>query len=235
MKIAGLQKMTLLDYPGKVACTVFLPGCNFRCPFCHNGELLDGHAPTLMEDTELLAFLKTRRGILDAVCVSGGEPTLHPGLEDLLRSIKDLGFLTKLDTNGSHPDLLKHLVGSGLLDYMAMDIKNSPPRYAETAGLDAMDLSAIEESIRFLLTDGVDYEFRTTVVSQLHDETSIREMGEWVHSLGGGIKAKRFFLQPFTDRDTVLFSGLSAPSEEVLNRYILCLKLIAEIAEIRGQ
>ena len=233
MKIAGLQKMTLLDYPGKVACTVFLPGCNFRCPFCHNGELLDGHAPTLMEDTELLAFLKTRRGILDAVCVSGGEPTLHPGLENLLRAIQGLGFLTKLDTNGSHPDLLKHLVRSGLLDYVAMDVKNSPARYAETAGLDTMDLSAIEQSIRFLLTDGVDYEFRTTVVSQLHDETSIREMGEWVNSLGD-IKAKRFFLQPFTDRETVLFSGLSAPGEEKLARYVQQLIPFAEAVSIRG-
>ena len=235
MQIAGLQKTTLLDYPGKVACTVFLPGCNFRCPFCHNGELLDGPVPPLMDDAELLSFLKTRRGILDAVCISGGEPTLHPGLEDLLRAIKSMGFLTKLDTNGTHPALLKHLVASGLLDYVAMDIKNSPARYAETCGLDTMDLSAIEESIRVLLTDGVDYEFRTTVVDRLHGETSIREMGEWVNSLAGGVKAKRFFLQPFTDRDTVLFSGLNAPSGEMMNHYILCLKLIAEIAEIRGQ
>ena len=234
MKIAGLQKMTLLDYPGKVACTVFLPGCNFRCPFCHNGELLDARAPILMEDSELLSFLKTRRGILDAVCISGGEPTLHSGLEDLLRAIQDLGFLTKLDTNGSHPALLKHLVISGLLDYVAMDIKNSPARYAETVGLDAMDLSVIEESIRFLLTGEVDYEFRTTVVSQLHDENSVREMGEWVNSLGEGAKAKRFFLQPFTDRDTVLFSGLSAPEAEKLAGYAQQLAPFMESVSIRG-
>lgn len=233
--ISGLQKMTLLDYPGKVACTVFLSGCNFRCPFCHNSGLLTREEQPLMEAAEFLAFLSKRHGLLDAVCVSGGEPTLHPGLEDLLRSIKALGFLTKLDTNGSRPDVLKKLVAAGLVDYVAMDVKNSPARYAETAGLPQIDLDSIAESLQFLLSGAVDYELRTTVAAQLHDETSIREMAQWVSSLGGGVKAKRFFLQPFTDRDSVLFSGLSAPSEEAMNHYILCLKLIAEMAEIRGQ
>ena len=234
MKIAGLQKMTLLDYPGKVACTVFLPGCNFACPFCHNAELLDGRIEPLMDEQELLAFLEKRRGILDAVCITGGEPTLQPGLGDLIRSIKELGYLVKLDTNGYRPAVLKQLADDGLLDYVAMDIKNSPGKYAETAGIIAVDLTAVEESAAFLLAGDLDYEFRTTVVAQLHSEDSVREMAEWVGDLVPGRLAKRFFLQPFVDRDTVEFAGLSAPEPEQLNHYMLCLKSIAEIAEIRG-
>ena len=235
MKIAGLQKMTLLDYPGKVACTVFLPGCNFCCPFCHNAELLDGAISPLMDDRELLEFLAKRRGILEAVCISGGEPTLHPGLSDLLRAIKDLGYLVKLDTNGYRPEVLKRLVADGLLDYVAMDIKNSPSQYAVTSGLNGMDLTALEESIAFLMTGELDYEFRTTVVAQLHDAQSVREMGQWLLSLSGGKKVRRFFLQPFVDRDTVVYSGLSAPAKEELDHYILCVQSFAEMAEIRGQ
>ena len=235
MKIAGLQKMTLLDYPGKVACTVFLPGCNFCCPFCHNAELLDGTISPVMDDRELLAFLKKRRGILEAVCVSGGEPTLHPGLGELLRAIKDMGYLVKLDTNGYRPEVLKQLAADGLLDYVAMDIKNGPNQYAVTAGVDTLDLAALEESIAFLMTGEVDYEFRTTVVAQMHHAESIREMGQWLLDLSGGKKIRRFFLQPFVDRDTVAYTGLSAPSQEELDHYILCMNPFAEIAEIRGQ
>ena len=235
MKIAGLQKMTLLDYPGKVACTVFLPGCNFRCPFCHNGELLGGDIPPLLDDKELLAFLDKRRGVLDAVCVSGGEPTLHPGLDNLLRAMKDMGYLVKLDTNGTRPDVLKRLAADGLLDYVAMDIKNSPSRYALTAGVNMPDLAAVEESIAFLMTGDLEYEFRTTVVARLHDETSFLEMGNWLLELGEGKKIGKYFLQPFVDRDTVLCPGLSAPSDEELDHYILCMKPFAEMTEIRGR
>ena len=235
MKIAGLQKMTLLDFPGKVACTVFLPGCNFRCPFCHNAELLEGEIPALMDDRELLTFLEKRRGVLDGVCISGGEPTLHPGLGNLLRAIKGMGYQIKLDTNGYRPGVLKQLAADGLLDYVAMDIKNSPARYAETAGVGPMDLSALEESIRFLMNGDLEYEFRTTVVAQMHDEQSFFEMGQWLHALGEGKKIPKYFLQPFVDRDTVEYSGLSAPSREDMDHYILCMKPIAKIAEIRGQ
>lgn len=234
MNIAGLQKMTLLDYPGKIACTVFLGGCNFRCPFCHNGELLDGSFPPLMDEAELLAFLEKRRGMLDGVCVTGGEPTLHKGLGDLLRAIKELGFQVKLDTNGYRPDVLKALVQAGLVDYVAMDVKNSPRRYAKTVGLDIMDLSAIEESLRFLLTGTVDYELRTTVVSRLHDEESFRDIAGWLNELGGGVRAKRFFLQSFVDRETVLQSGLSAPSPEELEVYSAFLDSAAQFVEVRG-
>jgi len=175
MRISGLQKMTLLDYPGKIACTVFLGGCNFRCPFCHNGELLDGSGEPVMDEQEFLGFLSKRKGLLDAVCISGGEPTLQAGLADLLEKIKKMGYLTKLDTNGSRPEVLKALVERGLLDYVAMDIKNSPERYAQTAGA-AVQPEKIEESIRYLLEDHVDYELRTTVVAQLHDVESVVKM-----------------------------------------------------------
>ena len=231
MRISGLQKMTLLDYPGKIACTVFLCGCNFRCPFCHNGELLDTGTEILMDEAELLAFLSKRRGLLDAVCVSGGEPTLQAGLPELLRKIKELGYLTKLDTNGSRPEVLKELVGAGLLDYVAMDIKNCPARYEETAGA-AVQLEKIEQSIRFLLEAHVDYEFRTTVVAQLHNEASVAAMGQWVAAFG--VKAKRWFVQPFVDRDTVLFAGLSKPSDVKLASFVEILRLYAVDSSLRG-
>ena len=143
MNISGLQKMTLLDFPGKVACTVFLHGCNFRCPFCHNAELLEGKIEPVMSREEFLAFLSKRKGLLDGVCISGGEPTLTPGLKELLQEIKAMGFATKLDTNGSRPKVLKELVGAGLVDYVAMDIKNSPNQYAATCGVSKVDLEAI--------------------------------------------------------------------------------------------
>ena len=183
-------------------------------------------------DTEtFLSFLKNRKGLLDGVCVSGGEPTLEPELEDLLRAIKALGYAVKLDTNGSRPEVLKQLVQSGLVDFVAMDVKNSPARYAETVGLGKADLSAVEESLRFLLSGAVDYELRTTVVSPLHSAADIDEMGAWVASFG--IPGK-WFLQAFTDRDTVVFSGLSAPTEEELFQYKEHLSQYARQAAVRG-
>lgn len=233
MRISGLQKMTLLDYPGKIACTVFLGGCNFRCPFCHNGELLDGAMTPVMEEEEFLAFLSKRMGLLDAVCVSGGEPTLQPGLADLLEEIKKMGYLVKLDTNGSRPEILKDLVNRGLLDYVAMDIKNAPHRYGQTAGV-TVQMEQIEESIRFLLEDRVDYELRTTVVEQLHDCDAVERMGQWVSSLAAGRMVKRWFVQPFVDRDTVLFTGLSRPNDAQLSEFAGVLSRFSALSEIRG-
>ena len=233
MRISGLQKMTLLDYPGKIACTVFLGGCNFRCPFCHNGELLDGSAETIMDEREFLSFLSKRKGLLDAVCISGGEPTLQPGLAALLEQIKAMGYLTKLDTNGSRPEVLKELVSRDLLDYVAMDIKNSPDLYGQTAGA-PVQLQKIEESIRFLTEEHLDYEFRTTVVAQLHDCASIARMGEWVAALAQGKKIKRWFVQPFADRDTVLFTGLSSPDDAQLSEFVTLLQRFSIHSSIRG-
>ena len=230
--IAGLQKMTLLDFPGKVACTVFLQGCNYRCPFCHNSELLPRQGEPFMDTPALLTFLERRAGILEAVCISGGEPTLDPELETLLRSVKALGYAVKLDTNGSRPEHLKRLVSEGLVDYVAMDVKNSPARYAQTVGLAKVDLEAVEESLRFLLSGAVDYELRTTLVEQLHDKASVEEMGCWVSSVG---KPKKWFLQSFVDRDTVTFSGLSAPDEDTLTMYRELLSACGENVAIRGR
>ena len=232
--ISGLQKMTLLDFPGKVACTVFLQGCNFRCPFCHNSGLLEGNEPELMTAEELLVFLKKRQGILDGVCITGGEPTLHPGLSQLLKDIKSLGYATKLDTNGSRPDIMKQLVAEKLVDYVAMDIKNSPRRYGETAGVPKMHLDRIEESICFLLAGSVDYEFRTTVVAELHDSDAIAEIGQWLSSLDTTHRARRFFLQCYADRDSVLKSGLHAPKKADLEDYTRILAPFAELVQIRG-
>lgn len=234
MKISGLQKLTLLDYPGKVACTVFLNGCNFRCPYCHNSELLDGNVEPVMTQGELLAFLKKRQGILEGVCVTGGEPTLHPQLFDLLRALKDLGYAVKLDTNGYRPEVLRKVIEQGLADYVAMDIKNGPEQYGPTVGLDTPDLSKIEESIRILLEGRVDYEFRTTLVLPLHSEASIAGMRGWLLELGGGRKAKRLFLQPFVDRDTVPLAGLSAPDEKTLAEFEKILASCTEEIGLRG-
>ena len=233
--ISGLQKMTLLDYPGKVACTVFLQGCNYRCPFCHNSELLCHDGEEFMTEDAFIAFLGKRVGLLDGVCVSGGEPTLYAGLEEMLRRIKTLGFAVKLDTNGSRPDVLKTLVEKGLVDHVAMDIKNGPRQYGETTGIPGVALERIEESLRFLLSDAVSYELRTTVVEPLHDETSILEMGQWLQSLVPGKKPGVLYLQKFVDRDTVIFSGLSTPAEEKMARFREVLAPFVESARIRGE
>jgi len=232
--ICGLQKMTLLDYPGKIACTVFLGGCNFRCPFCHNSELFMGKPEKLMEDEEFFAFLKSRKGLLDGVCVSGGEPTLYKHLPEFLAKIKELGFLVKLDTNGYRPEVVKELVEKGLVDYIAMDVKNSPARYAQTVGLETMDLAPIEESLRFLISGEVPYELRTTLVSQFHDAASIQDMGQWLGSLVTGLKPKRLFLQSFVDRDTVLFGNLSAPESEATREFAGILEPFVDAVTIRN-
>ena len=228
MNIHGLQKMTLLDFPGAVACTVFLGGCDFRCPYCHNAELLDGSFPPLMDDAELLAFLRKRRGLLDGVAVTGGEPLLQPELPALLRAIRALGYKIKLDTNGSHPERLQAVLDEGLADYVAMDVKNSPERYGLTIGREDFDVTPIRESVRMLMAGGTDYEFRTTVVAELHDEAAFRAIGEWIAG------AKRYFLQPFTDRETVPVGGLSAPDRESLERYAAIVRRTVPETHLRG-
>lgn len=237
MKISGLQKLTLLDYPGRMACTVFLGGCNFRCPFCHNSQLLGADAETFMRAEDLLTFLKGRVGILEGVCITGGEPTLQKDLPELLRAIKEMGFAVKLDTNGYRPDVLKALVEEGLVDYVAMDVKNCPERYALTCGIEEekFDLSRIEESLCFLIgSEAVDYELRTTVVHPLHDEEAIGAMGDWLLNLVPGRRAKALYLQPFVDRDTVAVAGLFPPTAEEMREYKGFLEGCAQTVELRG-
>ena len=180
MRIQGIQKLTLLDYPGRTACTVFLSGCNFRCPFCHNAPLLTAADEDGMDEDELLAFLKKRQGLLDGVAVTGGEPLLRPDLPQLLEKIKALGYVIKLDTNGAFPEQLEAVVRAGLADYVAMDVKNSPARYAQTVGAVELDLMPIDKSVSFLLRDTVDYEFRTTAVAEIHDDASFLSLADWL-------------------------------------------------------
>ncbi len=233
--ISGLQKMTLLDFPGKVACTVFLAGCNFRCPFCHNSGLLTAGAEPVMTEEELLAFLTKRQGLLDGVCISGGEPTLYPGLYRLLERIKALGYPIKLDTNGSRPEVLEELVAAGLLDYVAMDIKNCPEKYALTTGMPNLQLQSIEKSIRFLLVGNLEYEFRTTVVEELHDVRDADKIGIWLQQLDPAHRAGKFFLQSYVDRESVLVGGLHAPSEEKMQAMAEKLAPWVEAVKIRGK
>ena len=221
MKIHGLQKMTLLDFPGRVACTVFFGGCDMRCPFCHNAELLDGTAPAVMDDEELLTFLKKRQGLLDGVAFTGGEPLLQPELPELAAKIRDLGYPVKLDTNGTHPERLERMIKDGLVQYVAMDIKNSPERYAETAGRPDLDLTPVRESVSLLMNGTTDYEFRTTAVAELHDD-------QWIRG------AKHYFLQKFTDRDTVPFEGLHAPTDEQMRKWAEILRPDIPGVELRG-
>jgi len=213
MKIHGLQKMTLLDFPGKVACTVFLGGCDMRCPFCHNAELLDMNAPAVMEDDELLRFLKGRQGLLDGVAITGGEPMLRKDLPELLKKIRELGFMIKIDTNGNHPDLLKGIVSEGLADYIAMDIKNSPERYGETIGIKGFDMARVNESISYLLSEPVDYEFRTTTLKQFHDRASFEAIAQMIDG------AENYYIQGFVDRESVPYAGLSAYTREELEEF----------------
>ena len=230
MDINGIQKLTLLDYPGKVACTVFLAGCDLKCPFCHNSELWSVNAPAVMDDKELLAFLEKRRGMLEGVAFTGGEPLLRPELPEVMTKIKELGFAVKLDTNGTHPDKLRALIGEGLVDRVAMDIKNDPERYALTCGREAQGfpMDAIRKSIEILMNGGIEYEFRTTAVKPLHDADSFRGIGEMIRG------AEEYYIQPFADRDTVLFSGFETPAKEELESWLGIVKPFVKTARIRG-
>lgn len=229
MNIHGLQKITLLDYPGKVACTVFLAGCNYRCPYCHNSELIDPDAEPIMSDDELLDFLKTRVGRLEGVAITGGEPLFTKETPLLIEKIKSLGYPVKLDTNGCFPDRLASLIKSGLIDYVAMDIKNSPERYAATAGLSTLNLEPVNRSVDLLKNGDCDYEFRTTVINEFHDEDSFYGIGKWIAG------SRRYFLQPFTDRDTVLYEGFSTPLPEKMNKYAEIVRQFVDDVFIRGE
>lgn len=212
MKICGFQKMTMLDYPGKVACTVFTGGCNFRCPFCHNALLVtEIDDENVFDEEEIISYLYKRKGIIDGVCITGGEPLLQKDIAEFLQKVKATGLPVKLDTNGSYPQKLRELVEKGLVDYVAMDIKNSKEKYSETIGLSDYDLSKVEESVEFLLSGAVDYEFRTTVVREFHTQEDILNIANWISD------AKRYFLQGFVDSGNLIGSGMSAyrPQEMV--------------------
>ena len=213
MKISGLMKLTLLDFPGHVACTVFLAGCNFRCPFCHNGSLVRGGDLEISRD-ELTAFLKKRQGILDGVCVTGGEPLLNPDVGELLREIKSLGYLVKLDTNGSYPERLSEILNDGLADYVAMDVKSSEDRYSAACGCDA-DVQSIKKSIDIIKSSGVEHEFRTTVVKGIHSKEDIAKCAALVG------KGEKYFLQSYKASDDIISpDGLSSFDTEELKEIL---------------
>ena len=229
MQIYGLNKTTLLDYPEHVAATVFTGGCNFCCPFCHNGELVmkPQEYPQISQD-EVIAFLRKRKGILTGVCITGGEPTLQPDLITFIKHIKDMGYLIKLDTNGYRPEVLHNLLSMNMLDYVAMDIKNSKSRYAQTVGLKTMDIGKIEESIQILLQSDIDYEFRTTVVKQFHTMEDFSNIGIWLSG------AKAYFLQAYRDNENVIQKGLSAYEREEMNSFLEVLTPYIRKVELRG-
>lgn len=199
MKICGLQKTTLLDFPQRVACTVFTGGCNFSCPFCHNATLAVGDIfEEVISEEEFFAFLEKRKGVLDGVCITGGEPTIQKRLEEFIRKIKDKGYQVKLDTNGSFPDILKHLVIEGLVDYVAMDIKSSRQSYDVAIGNERLDIKKVNESIDFLKENHIDFEFRTTAVKGIHSKNDFEEIGKW---LKGDVK---YYIQNYIDSgDTI--------------------------------
>ncbi len=204
MILGGLQKLTLIDYPGHIAATVFTVGCNFRCPFCHNPELVStSHSAqhTSFFEDEFFNLLKNRSGKLEGVCITGGEPTLQPDIIDFIRKIKNLGFKVKLDTNGTRPDVLRLLYKDNLLDYVAMDIKNTPENYAKTVNT-KVDTERIKLSVELIRNSGVDYEFRTTAVPGLHSEKDFEKIGEWLSG------AKKYVLQAFEDKGKILDSRL---------------------------
>ncbi|MCI8590290.1 MAG: anaerobic ribonucleoside-triphosphate reductase activating protein [Clostridiales bacterium] len=215
MKIHGMQKLTLIDYPGKIAATLFLAGCNFRCPFCHNASLVTHIDHDGISDAQVLSFLQTRKGLLDGVCITGGEPLLQKEEElvPFLSAIKELGFSIKLDTNGQQYDMLVSLIERQLIDYVAMDIKNAPAKYPLTVGLPHFNIEEVEKSAKFLINGNFPYEFRTTVVKELHDEQDFHDIGRWLQG------AKQYFLQSFVDSGDTLCKGLSAYAKEDLEKF----------------
>lgn len=230
MELRGLQKTTLLDFPGHVACTVFTGGCNFRCPFCHNASLLRGAATDdeRMSEEYFFDFLRRRRGILDGVCVTGGEPLLQKDILSFLRRIKEAGYLVKLDTNGSFPDKLRAIVEEGLADYVAMDIKNSPDRYAVTAGCDASLFDCIKESVALLKEGKVPYEFRTTVIRGHHTPEAMRGIGQWLGNV------PRYFLQQFVDSGDVLTDDVDGFDKAGMQELLDAVLPYVPNAQIRG-
>ena len=231
MHLEALQKLTLLDYPGRTAATLFTHGCNFRCPFCHNAGLVVRPSETVVDENELFAYLDKRQKLLDGVCITGGEPLLAPDIADFIRRVRAHGYAVKLDTNGSFPEKLAALIDEGLVDYVAMDIKNSPEKYEETAGAKGI-LENVQASVALLLQNKVDYEFRTTVTGSLHTAEDMRAIGAWIAG------AKRYFLQPFKDSgdlvcgnaDTSIFACSPAHTEALL----AAVQPFVPTAQVRG-
>ncbi len=229
MKIHGFQKLTLLDFPGKTAATVFTGGCNLRCPFCHNGDLvLNPTGVGEISEEEVLSLLEKRRGLLDGVCITGGEPLLARDIGAFIKKVKEKGFLVKLDTNGTLPVRLNELILSGNVDYIAMDIKNSLSSYPKTVGLEAFDTSGVEKSVEIIRNSGVDHEFRTTLVKELHSEKDIEDIGKWLEG------EKKYFLQAFKSSESILDKTVSGFTKDEMEKLLEVARKYIPEAELRG-
>ena len=229
MLINGFQKLTILDYPGKVACIIFTPGCNFRCPFCHNASLVTHiDKETFLDVDEVLSYLKKRQGLLDGVVITGGEPLMQDGIEEFVAQIKELGYAVKLDTNGSFPEKLISIVEKGLVDYVAMDIKNSKVKYGETVGVEKFDITPMERSVEFLLQNKVDFEFRTTIVDGFHTLDDIQDIVVWING------AHKYFLQNFVDSGDLIKPDLKPVSAILLKEMQEKASEFIPNVEIRG-
>lgn len=229
MKIHGLEKMSLVDYDGKIAATVFTGNCNFRCGFCHNSLLvLDYNTLPIIDEDYILDYLTKRKGILEGVCVTGGEPTLSPDLPEFLAKIKNIGYPVKLDTNGTNPQLVKELHNQKLVDYFAMDIKNNKQDYATIIGFDKFDTSKIEQTVEFFLSGEVDYEFRTTLIKEYHKLDNIKKIGEWIKG------AKKYFMQKFKNGENCITQTLNPIDDKTAKEYLEIMKTYVENSALRG-
>ena len=227
MDFVGIDKFSLLDYDENVSVVLFAPKCNFRCPFCHNGDsVLNSDTPIKFES--ILSYLKTRQRLVDAVVITGGEPTLMPDLVEKISEIRKLGFKIKLDTNGTNPELLSYLIENNYLDYVAMDIKNSEQEYPKTAGCQVVNMDKIKESIEILMSSNIPYEFRTTLVKEFHSEESIRGVGELVRN------AQKLYLQKFVDREGVIQRGLNPIEQDEALKFKNILEDYVFMCELRG-
>ena len=229
MNICGYQKTTLLDYPGHVAATIFTGGCNYRCPFCHNSDLVVNStmSPCISQE-EIFSFLKKRKNVLSGICITGGEPTLQTNLSEFIKKVRSLGYKIKLDTNGYRPDVISSLLEDNLLDYIAMDIKAGLSNYAKVSGIPNLDTSKIKESISIIENSGIDYEFRTTVVKELHNRQDFLEISEMLSS------SSSYFIQSFKDSGNILTPGLSSCDTDTLNQYLAIVKNKLPFSSLRG-
>lgn len=228
MLIEGLQKTTLLDYPGYVACTLFAHGCNLRCPFCHNAGLVVRKPENIISEEEIGAFLQKRKGILDGVCLTGGEPLAQKDAIEFIEFLKSFGYKVKLDTNGFYPDRLKEIIGKGLVDYIAMDIKSSKENYPKAVGIQDIDIAPMIKSTELIMGSGIDYEFRTTAVKGIHLVSDFQEIGKWLKG------AKRYFIQQFIDSGDIISEGLTAFSKEEMLKLLAAVREYIPTAETRG-
>mgnify|MGYP000537539388 FL=1 len=229
MKISGLQKLTLLDYPGHLACTVFTAGCNFRCPFCQNASLvLPSKVISQYREEEILNFLSSRKHILEGLCISGGEPTMQPDLTDFIRTVKSMGYSVKLDTNGTHPKLLRELIEDQLIDMVAMDIKNSKESYPKTSGIEILNINSIEESVDLLKEGRIPYEFRTTIVRELHTKKDMDDIGKWLYG------SSPYYLQAFVDSGDLIGTNLTGYSKQELIELLEIVSPYLPNASLRG-